>query len=348
MSRSRAASRSARLLLAAVLSLAALTAATAALLTTPAHAAPTVADLRRQLESVRGQLRDVGASYDQAYWQLDESEKRIEELDGQIAQTERELDASQKALGARVDRMYRMDPVDYLNVLLGASSFQDLVTTLDFITRVGQADADAIQESKRLSAKLAEERQSAEAERQKRAAAFERLAAERERLKGKLSATQAEYTRVKKALDAQLGGPARQVAGVPSAGSGMVFPVQGVHYYSDTWGASRDGGRRSHQGTDIMAPRGTPCVAVLSGSMSTSYSGKGGQSIWLHADNGWTFYYAHLDGFAVGGGRVSAGQVIGYVGSTGNASGGAPHLHFEIHPGGGAAVNPYPYLRAME
>jgi len=312
-----------------------------------APGAPSVADLERDLDAIRAELGDVGADYDRAYWRLDETETRIEKLDARIAKTEKELQASQEALGRRLQGMYRMDAIDYLTIILGASSFQELVTTLDFIKRVGDADAAAISESKRLAAELQQQRAEAEREREEQAAAFKQLAAEREKLRARLSSVRSRYDSLKKELDRQRGTTARQVPGVP-AKNGMVFPVQGVHYYSDTWGASRDGGRRSHKGTDIMAPRGTSCVAVLSGSVSATYSGKGGKSIYLHADNGWVFYYAHLDGYAISSGTVQAGQVIGYVGSTGNASASAPHLHFEIHPGGGGAVNPYPYLRAME
>lgn len=128
-------------------------------------------------------------------------------------------------------------------------------------------------------------------------------------------------------------------------------PVAGPVSFVDTWGAPRSGGRH-HEGVDMMAARGTPVAAIYDGTISRVGTGSalGGNTIWLRSNAGDSFYYAHLDHFAEVtrvGASVPAGTIIGFVGSTGNASAAYPHLHFEYHPGGGSAVNPYPLARSV-
>ena len=126
------------------------------------------------------------------------------------------------------------------------------------------------------------------------------------------------------------------------ASSGLVCPVQGAVSFVDSFGAPRSG--HTHQGVDMMAASGTPTVAPVSGTVTHSESSLGGLSWWVDGDDGNRYYGAHLSGYAASG-HVSAGTVIGYVGDSGNAAG-TPHLHFEIHPGGGSAVDPYPQVSA--
>ncbi len=113
--------------------------------------------------------------------------------------------------------------------------------------------------------------------------------------------------------------------------------------FIDSWGAPRSGGR-SHQGVDMMASSGTPIYAPVTGDVSHRGVSLGGLSFFLYGDNGNTYFGTHLSGYAASG-HVVAGTVIGYVGATGNANG-INHLHFEIWPGGGAPVNPYPTVAA--
>lgn len=121
----------------------------------------------------------------------------------------------------------------------------------------------------------------------------------------------------------------------------LLCPIAGLTHFSDTWGAARSGGRR-HQGVDMFAERGTPVVAVVGGSLRLSSSRLGGNGFWLTGDDGNTYFGSHLDSLVGISGRVESGTVIGTVGNTGNARYTSPHLHFEVHPGGGSAVNPYP------
>ena len=125
---------------------------------------------------------------------------------------------------------------------------------------------------------------------------------------------------------------------VPSAG--WVCPVEGATFFND-WGFPRSGGR-FHQGNDLFAPAGTAVRAPVSGSVELISGVIGGLQFWLTGDDGSTYIGTHLERFAQAG-DVTAGTIIGYVGTTGNAVGSDPHLHFEILVDG-SPVNPYPVL----
>jgi murein DD-endopeptidase MepM/ murein hydrolase activator NlpD len=136
-----------------------------------------------------------------------------------------------------------------------------------------------------------------------------------------------------------------------STKGGFAFPVQGKHRFRDDWGAPRQN-TGSHEGNDIFAPAGTPVVAVTDGTLRRVGTARvPGNRLYLYSDRGDYYFYGHLSSFdseARSGVRVKAGQPLGFVGSTGDAEPTPPHVHFEIHPGGGGPVNPYPFLRAWE
>lgn len=141
-------------------------------------------------------------------------------------------------------------------------------------------------------------------------------------------------------------------SGNPSPITPAVFPVQGPCWYADTWQAPRPGGRR-HLGVDIIAPSGKAVYAVTDGIITRKFLDRpgslGGNAVRLTAADGTYFHYAHFSAFADGievGTEVVAGQIIGYVGSTGSSS--TPHLHFEYHPFGRSAANPFPVVKKID
>jgi murein DD-endopeptidase MepM/ murein hydrolase activator NlpD len=144
--------------------------------------------------------------------------------------------------------------------------------------------------------------------------------------------------------------------GTGLSGGGYVFPVAGQSSFSDDFRAART--TTWHHGIDIFASEGTPLVAVADGTLfNVGWNDVGGNRVWLRDAAGNEFYYAHLAGFsplAREGATVRAGNVIGFVGDTGDAAGTPPHLHFEMHPpelrhlGYDGVVNPYPYLVAWQ
>ena len=160
-----------------------------------------------------------------------------------------------------------------------------------------------------------------------------------------------------------LAAPAASAPKVPP----LLFPVAGPTTYEDDFGQPRPGGM--HQGNDLLAGKKTPAIAVESGKVELwTTSANPGCMLYLHGDSGTTYEYIHLNNdltmqndnrgkcvagvaYAKGlknGAHVTAGQQIGYVGDSGDANGLHAHLHFEVHPSGGAAVDPYPYLQTAQ
>jgi LysM repeat protein len=134
-----------------------------------------------------------------------------------------------------------------------------------------------------------------------------------------------------------------QVLIVPT-GSSWVCPVESARFFN-SWGAPRGGGTRWHEGTDLGSFRGAPVYAPTSGTVAFKTGSIGGKQFNLKGDDGVLYIGSHMDDFGKSG-SVHAGDIIGYVGSSGNAQGTNPHLHFGMYPNSGDAVNPYPSLTA--
>ena len=174
----------------------------------------------------------------------------------------------------------------------------------------------------------------------------------------------AEARKVKPAGDVEVvdpksGPPVAIAEGVEVGPAGLAIPVAGIRkdQLTDTYTQARAGGARVHDAIDIMADEGTPVIAATDGTVEKLFFSNGGGGITVYVrspDQRWTYYYAHLQGYAPGlaeGQQVKRGQVIGRVGHTGNANAEGPHLHFAINrmePGQkwyqGEPINPYPLL----
>ncbi len=281
--------------------------------------------------------------------QLEETEAEHTQLVKRQRRFDQQAGAAADEVASRVRRSYMLRNADPVLTMLAAT------------------DASSVVEQSRMLGLMAEGSQShvelaSSAARRNRAAAeqAERVGAELDRMQREFGSverrtkrllTQAKETEArlasKVALQRAAKGSRCALPGGTVSG-GLACPVDQPRSYSDTWGAARSGGR-VHMGTDILAPHGTPLRAYESGTISRMHSNSlGGISLYLQGASGNEYYYTHLSGYVSGlsvGQRVSAGQHIGFVGDTGNAAG-IPHLHWEVFPGGGGNVNPYPYARS--
>ncbi|MGH8905502.1 MAG: murein hydrolase activator EnvC family protein [Egibacteraceae bacterium] len=154
-----------------------------------------------------------------------------------------------------------------------------------------------------------------------------------------------------KADEAQLASQAERQRQLSRPGQRGVYscPMGVPYHFRDTWGAPRSGGRR-HKGVDMFAPYGGNVYAITNGSiLRHSRSALGGLALYLKGDDGNVYYYAHLSSILPAsrpGKRVVAGELIAKNGDSGNARGGAPHVHMEVRPNGAVNTNPYPFAAA--
>jgi len=300
-------------------------------------------------------------------------DRKITEFDEQVV----DLKESAQAL---VVEAYTNSGTGLVTAAFTAGSIQDLLTSQTLIGEATERDLASLdlltavnRENDRLKEEVAEKRAEVEVLQEDQKVLVERLANERAKADAIYAEAQDKYKdaydRYQAELKRQAEAEARRqreeaarqaaannssaaatstaAAGVPASSTpGVVCPVAGNTWFTNTWGAPRSGGR-THKGVDMMASTGTPLVAMDSGRIRMNWHYAGGRQVYVYADNGYFYYYAHLNAYPSGlvnGQRVAKGQVIGYVGSTGNAS--VPHLHLGMGPSSGVYVNPYPTVRA--
>jgi peptidoglycan LD-endopeptidase LytH len=321
---------------------------------------PAAAGTKEDLDRAKAELARIQAELDEATAEWHAAVLRLDATKADIADTRARIGSLEDRIAVIDSRMTRRaviaftdGPASTIGVLLSSGSFTEFSDRLEFLGQVAQEDADLVLEQEVAQEELRRERDRLQQleERQTDVAVDlraiqDRIDAEFERIQGTVAELTEKYRKEQAAARAlELLGqtPNTGKGTVVGAGAIQVCPVAGPNSFVDSFGWPRDG--HTHQGIDLIAPYGTPVVAAHAGTVSHSSSSSGGIQAYVHGSGGYSFY-AHLSGFSSASGSVSAGTVIGYVGSTGNA-GSVNHLHFEWHPGGGAAVNPYSMLVAV-
>jgi peptidoglycan hydrolase CwlO-like protein len=350
-----------------------------------------VAAQRARLQQLQGELDALAATIDGAYSRLAETQTRIATARHGIVAAEQRYGQLRNRLEQRARMSYEQGVASVISIVLDSASLEDLSDRVAFANRAAQSDADLANAVENRATELDFRRQDLRALAREQSVGLANLRSEESALAGKFAEQQAvaddlnakqselsslvadlkgklaaeELARAKAAAqstdpppDSGPGPDPGPTGGTVSGSPFHVCPVGTPHSYVDSFGAPRVG--HVHAGNDIMAPEGTPIYAPFSGRASSSSSSLGGISVYVYGAEGYVFN-AHLSRIGQLG-SVSAGTVVGYVGTTGNAAGGAPHDHFEWHPSTipsnpyrspygytdiSGAIDPYPYLNQV-
>jgi peptidoglycan LD-endopeptidase LytH len=282
--------------------------------------------LQRELDAATLQL--VTLENDQ-YWAAQD----LAAMQHQLTRAKTQLTQAQRLLGDRAASMYQTGGASLLSSLLASDAGQ-VIDRTEFVTMLVTRQSDLVADAEAAADSYGQT-----------VAQVTRAKARSKDLQQRQRATVARISdrleAARRLVDKLQGFSPTTMVG----GRLIACPVSRPYSYVDTWGAARSGGR-SHQGTDIMNPYGNRIHAYVDGVISReSSSSLGGITLYLQGDDGNEYYYAHLSRyFAHTGQHVQAGELIAYNGQSGNAAATAPHLHFEVHPGGGTPVNPYPWV----
>lgn len=337
-------------------------------------------DAYAELDSFQEDLDKLAAKFTASEMKLDGITSDINDVENEIAQSDKDMKIAQAQMEDRLVSLYKdgysATSSQYLEILFESSDLVSVMDRFALVSRMADQDQQLFNQVKGYLQKSKDDQALLEQKKAEQLAQQQELAAQQQVASDKLTASAAQYNRIKRQINAlteeirkadaaaakaAAEKRARELAAKIAAqnnnkGGGTVmpwsftFPVNGRCAFIDTWGAWRSGGR-THKGTDVMAAQWTPLVACVTGTISSaSFSdvGLGGISLHLRGSHNDVWFYAHLVKIADGikpGVSVSAGQVIGYVGDTGNAKGGAYHLHFGLTLNG-KAINPYATLKA--
>lgn len=312
-------------------------------------------DSREQLRETRDRIRARAAKMREVQRELNalateialneakvlEASDRIDELVGQIEVLERKALVLQGQLDERNREAYIMGPGAPVLYLLTATSAAEAAARMSILSEMNRRDAVLAAKVERTDERLSRDRAEMVRMQRARELALQHLAMARAELRHKMAESRELYAALQERQHQIL----YEISRIRPFG---VCPVAGPHAIADDFGIwvhhpKEEGGDHIHQGNDISAPSGTPIVAPFDGVAAASPNKIGGMAVKVFGDFGYV-YNAHLSRYG-NLGAVEKGDVVGYVGSTGNAGG--PHDHFEWHPGGGAAVDPHGFLLAV-